>query len=63
MMLPAIMCIGDFICYRQRADGSGGPVVLYVVWLQDTFLPYLSVENEAALKAVDWNDFAPAPQF
>jgi hypothetical protein len=59
MMLPAIMCIGDFVSCRPRADGTVSPVALYVVWLQDTFLPYLSEENEAAFKAVNWNDFGP----
>ena len=54
--LPAVMCVGRVVSYRNRAgEPPKKPGFLSVVWLQDDFLPYFSPENEAAFREIEWD--------
>ncbi len=52
--LPPVLCLGEFVSYRDRADGSKKAIFLHIVWIQNDFLPYLNAENEAAFRQVNW---------
>lgn len=64
--LPRVMCVAEFVSYRDPSGKLSKPVFLNIVWLQNDFLPYFSPENEAAFRQIEWDKYsvgrkAPAP--
>ena len=57
--LPLILCVGEFVSYRKRRNGSDKAVFLRVVWLQEEFLPYMNACNGAAFRKIEWNSYLP----
>ena len=52
--LPAVLCIGLFYSIRGGTGRDGHASHLYVVWLQEELLPYLSEGNQAAFARINW---------
>ncbi len=57
--LPRVMCVAEFISYRQREQGVLKPQWLYVVWLQEEMQPYFSASNHQAFRQIDWDNHCP----
>jgi hypothetical protein len=58
--LPSILCVGHFVSYRKREGKTPKATFLYLVWMQNEFLPYLNPENESLFRNIDWNKYIVA---
>lgn len=52
--LPEVLCIGLFYSLRGGTGKDGKASYLYVVWLQNDFVPHMSAENQAAFAEITW---------
>jgi hypothetical protein len=54
--LPEVLCVGLFYSIRGGTGQKGKASYLYVVWLQEEFLPHISAANQAAFARIKWPD-------
>lgn len=52
--LPEVLCVGLFYSVRGGIGKDGKASYLYVVWLQNDFIPHMSAENQTAFAQIQW---------